>query len=466
MKKYLLFIFTLIFILNKLFSQNDTLSKKKIFVFTINQEINATSLRITQKAFLEANKIKPDLIILHLNTYGGLVDAADSIRTRILNSKIPVYAFIDNNAASAGALISIACDKIYMRSGASIGAATVVGETGEAMPDKYQSYMRSIMRATCEAHGKDTLISEKGDTIYKWHRNPEIAEAMVDQRIYIKEISDSGKVVTFTPSEAIKYGFCEGKAENIKELLALEGIKNYEIIKQETSAMDYIMGFLMNPYFHSILIMIIIGGIYFELQTPGIGFPLAASTIAAILYFSPLYIEGIAEYWEILIFIIGVILIVLEIFVVPGFGITGISGIILIISGLTLSLVDNLVFTIGDTDIIAYTILKSFSLVVVSFLISLVLSFYFSKKLFTSSRFSYLALNKNQNINEGYISVDTSTKQMIGKQGRTVTVLRPSGKIEIDENIFDAVSLNGFIEKNKLVTVKKFESGQLYVVES
>ena len=464
MIKTIFIFFSLLFIANSSFSQIDTLSKNKIYVFTINQEINPASLRITQKAFDEINKIQPNLIILHLNTYGGLVDAADSIRTRILNSKIPVYVFIDNNAASAGALISVACDKIYMRSGASIGAATVVNQTGEAMPDKYQSYMRSIMRSTAEAHGKDTII-ENNDTNYIWHRNPEIAEAMVDQRIYIKGISDSGKVITFTPDEAIKYGFCEGKAENIKEILSIEGIKNYEIIKQQTSSMDSVMGFLMNPYFHSILIMIIIGGIYFELQTPGIGFPLAASAVAAILYFSPLYLEGIAENWEILIFIAGVILVVLEIFVIPGFGIAGISGIILIISGLTLSLVDNLVFTLGDNDLIIKTILKSFSLVTVSFLTALLLSFYLSKKLFTSSRFNYLALNKSQNIDEGYIGVDTSVKEMIGKQGIAITVLRPSGKIEIDGNIFDAVSIKGFIDKDKNVIVKKFESGQLYVQE-
>lgn len=463
MRKILLFIILniLIFDIN-CFSQVDTLKKIKVYIFSINQEINSTSLRITQRAFKEINLVKPELIILHLNTYGGLVDVADSIRTKILNSKIPIYAFIDNNAASAGALISVACDKIYMRDGASIGAATVVNENGEAMPDKYQSYMRSIMRSTAEAHGKDTIILN-ADTSYVWHRNPNIAEAMVDQSIYLKGISDSGKVVTFTPEEAIKYGFCEGKAENIKEILDAEGIKNYEIIKQDSSAIDYIMGFLLNPFFHSILIMIIIGGIYFELQTPGIGFPIAASVIAAILYFSPLYFEGIAENWEILVFVIGVILVVLEIFVIPGFGIAGISGIILVVTGLTLSMVDNIVFTVGSADEITYTLLKAFTIVILSFLISLLLSFYFSKKLFTSKRFGYLALNKNQEISEGYISVDALLKNKVGSKAVALTVLRPGGKIEIENEAFDAVSLSGFIERGENLIVKKFEQGQLYV---
>jgi len=153
-----------------------------------------------------------------MNTYGGEVLYADSIRTKILNSKIPVYVFVDNNAASAGALIAIACNKIFMRQGSSIGAATVVNETGAKMPDKYQSYMRATMRATAESHGKDTIINGK-DTTYQWKRDPLIAEAMVDDRTVIPGIIDSGKTLTFTAQEAIKYHYCEGVAENVEEVI-------------------------------------------------------------------------------------------------------------------------------------------------------------------------------------------------------------------------------------------------------
>jgi membrane-bound serine protease (ClpP class) len=130
-----------------------------------------------------------------MDTYGGAVTDADEIRTRILESKIPVYVFINKDAASAGALISIACDSIYMAPGASIGAATVVnGTDGTAAPDKYQSYMRSMMRSTAEATG----------------RNPQIAEAMVDEKLVIAGLSDAKSVITFSVSEAIQNGFCEG----------------------------------------------------------------------------------------------------------------------------------------------------------------------------------------------------------------------------------------------------------------
>ena len=138
--------------------------EKVVYKLNIKQEITRATWRQTQQAFEAADSLGAGLFLIHLNTYGGTVLDADSIRTRILQSRIPVVVFIDNNAASAGALISLACDSIYMRPGGSIGAATVVNQTGIPMPDKYQSYMRSTMRATAEAHGKDTLVVA-GDTL-------------------------------------------------------------------------------------------------------------------------------------------------------------------------------------------------------------------------------------------------------------------------------------------------------------
>ncbi|MFM8917985.1 MAG: hypothetical protein ACKOGP_09620, partial [Bacteroidota bacterium] len=159
----------------------------KAYVIDVREEISPGMARKLGKALDEAQAQKVDLVILNMNTYGGLLDAADTMRTRLMNFPIPVVAFINNNAASAGALIAISCNRIYMTGGSSIGAATVVDESGEPLPDKYQSYMRSIMRSTAEKRG----------------RNPIIAEAMVDPRTYIPGVNDSGKVLTFTTSEAI-----------------------------------------------------------------------------------------------------------------------------------------------------------------------------------------------------------------------------------------------------------------------
>ena len=438
--------------------------KTIVYTFEIKEQIAQPIWRITKKAFDEARKMGAKYIIIHMNTYGGLVDMADSIRTKILNSDIPVYVFIDDNAASAGALISIACDRIYMRPGGKIGAATVVNQTGEMVPDKFQSYMRATMRATAEAQGKDTLVVDN-DTIIKWKRDPKIAEAMVDPSVFIEGIIDTGKVLTFTAEEALQNGFCEGLANNIPELLKLAGIENYELAEFKPTPIDKIISFLLNPIIHGLLIMIIIGGLYFELQTPGVGFPIAASAIAAVLYFAPLYLEGIAQNWELMIFVFGIILLIVEIFALPGFGVAGISGITLIVAGLTLAMVDNIVFDSGDIALILNTVFKAFFVVVVSMFLSLVLSIYLGKQLLTSSMFPHLALWDTQQKNEGFIGVDTSYSTLVGKTGTAYTVLRPSGKVEIDGEIYDAVSEYGFIDKGAGIRVVKHESGQLYVVK-
>ncbi len=447
------------------YSNDSTIIKKDIvYKFDIKKPIGPAIWRVTKQSIEEAEKIKADFILIHMNTYGGLVESADSIRTKILNCDIPVLVFIDNNAASAGALISIACDSIYMRPGGSIGAATVVDQTGAQMPDKYQSFMRSTMRATAEVHGKDTII-KGGDTIISWHRDPQIAEAMVDPRISIPGIIDSGKVLTFTANEALKHDFCEGLADNYEEVLKLARVDNYEIKEYKLTPLESIIGFLINPVLQGILIMLIIGGIYFELQSPGIGFPLGIAIAAAVLYFAPLYLEGLAENWELILFVIGLILIILEIFVIPGFGIAGISGIILAVIGLTLSMVDKIIwdFETGNLN----ELFRSFFTVIISIVLSFFASIYLSKKIFaTSNAFKGLALATSENKEEGYIGVETKQFELKNKIGIAITVLRPSGKVEVEGEIYDAKSEIGFIEKGTKVRILRYETGQVYVVKA
>jgi membrane-bound serine protease (ClpP class) len=439
-------------------------NKTIVYVFDIRDEIGKPSWRVMREAFEESATVGADYIILHLNTYGGLVNIADSMRTRIINSSIPVFAFIDNQAISAGALISIACDSIYMRTGGNIGAATVVDQSGSVVPDKYQSFMRSTMRATAESHGKDTII-KGNDTIIEWHRDPHIAEAMVDPRIVVEGIDDSVKVLTFTAEEAIANGYCEGIAQNIPEVLKLAGIKEYEIIRYSPSGVDKLIGFLLSTVVQGILIMAMIGGIYYEMQSPGIGFPLAAALVAAMLYFAPLYLEGLAQNWEVLVFIAGIVLVILEIFLFPGFGVAGISGIVLIVTGLTLSLVDNISFTYGGTAAMA-ELAKALFTVVVSVFASFVLMLLGTRRLAFSKAMSGLALESVQDHLDGYISIDARQKEMIGRSGTAATMLRPSGRIEIDGELFDAKSELSYIDKGEKIKVIRDEAGQLYVVKA
>lgn len=429
-------------------AQPDTTDKETgiIYQFDIREEIAPPVWHRTKKAMKEAKMMNASVILIRMNTYGGMVETADSIRTAILKSPIPVWVFIDNNAASAGALISIACDSIYMREGANIGAATVVNQTGEAMPDKYQSYMRSTMRSTAEATGRD----------------PDIAQGMVDPRVYIPGITDSNQVITFTASEAIKYNYCNAQVNSVADILKITGKENYTIVTQKLTAVDHIIGFLTKPFVSGLLIMLIIGGIYFELQTPGIGFPLGAAVFGALLYFAPLYIEGLAANWEILVFVVGLVLLAIEIFAIPGFGVAGISGILLMLTGLTLSMIDNVGFNFEGVQLNGLA--EAFFIVIIATFMSLIGSFYLTRRLFGRSKlFGHLALMTTQPSGEGYISSDSHYMEMIGQTGKTHTILRPAGKIMIDGQLFDAVAQSGYIDKDESVRIIKYENAQLVV---
>ncbi len=461
MKKSTLSFFLFIFFVFTSFADSLSISKDsikpnqfankqaKVYVFDVKEEIGPGIWRKMEKAFNQAEELKVDLILLHMNTYGGAVVQADSMRTKILHSQIPVYVFIDNNAASAGALIAISCDSIYMRSGANIGAASVVNENGEVLPDKYQSYMRSTMRSTAEATG----------------RNPNIAEAMVDPRIYIEGINDSGKVLTFTAKEAMEHGFCEGMGENIDEVLKLAKVEKYEITRFEPTTLDNIIGWLISPAVSGVLIMLIIGGIYFELQAPGLGLPSIAAIIGALLYFAPLYLEGLAANWEILVFFIGIILLAVEIFVIPGFGVAGISGIILMVASLLLSLVGNVGFDFDPVSASRAT--EAVLIVFTALLIAIPLSVFLGFRFLNSSFFGRLALTTVHESSKGYSSVDVAAgNSLVGKTGTAFTDLRPAGKISVEGEIYDATALTGYIEKGTEIKVLKFETSQAVVAKS
>ena len=459
MNKFTLFIVLLHFTLN--LTAREEAENKKAIIYSINiqSEINTTSRIYLQNGLKEANAMNADAILLHLNTYGGTVVDADSMRSAILYNPIPVYVFIDNNAASAGALIAIACKKIYMRRGANIGAATVVnGNSGEAMPDKYQSYMRSIIRSTAESHGKDTIIVGK-DTTYRWVRDPLIAEAMVDERTHIPNVIDSGKVLTFTAQEAQKFGYCDGIAENTNEVITqYMGYDDYKLVEYKPTFYDNLKGFLTNPAFQAILIMIIIAGIYFELQSPGAAFPAIAAVVAAVLYFTPLYLDGFVQYWEIIVFIAGIILLLLEIFVIPGFGITGILGILFIGTGLVFALLDNDYFTFEHVRMsdITRSVLTVFS----GILLGMFSMLWLSSRIGEKGMFRKIALTTDLKTSE---SANQETHNLVGKTGKAMTVLRPSGKVIIDNEVYDAVSNQGFINSGTMVKVVKFENMQIYV---
>ena len=423
-----------------------------VYKIEIKQEIHQASQRKLVKGLKAAREANADYIILQINTYGGALDAADSMRTAILHQSIPVIAFIDNQAASAGALISIACDSIYMNLGATIGSATVVDGSGKVLSDKYQSFMRSMMRATAEAHGKKRII-QNGDTVEVWRRDPATAEAMVGK--------DSANVLNFTTEEAIANNYCEGSTQSIHEVIQKIGIEAYRLEEYKPSALDKIIGFFLLPLIQGLLLMVIIGGIYFELQSPGVGFPLGAAVVAAIFYFSPLYLEGLAEYWELLLVLAGLVLIAIEIFVTPGFGLPGILGILLFASGLVLAMIDNSIFRFPGPFNWALLV-KPLSVVLISGFFSLSALLWLVHKVYPTRLFHTIALRTELKGDAGFVGVHVTDPSLTGRTGVVFTDLKPAGKVLIDNKLYEASAEYGMISKGSEVRVVKMEGGRIY----
>ena len=408
--------------------------KSKVMVMEIKSDIDARMSRYVELALNHATGTNADIIVIEMDTYGGVLTDAKDIVDKIMGFKKPVWVFINADAASAGALISIACDSIYMAPGASIGAATVVDGNGERAPDKYQSYMRSIMRSTAEEN----------------KRNPTIAEGMVDENVVLDSVKKVGQVITFSTQEGIRHGYCEGKVESIEEILKKNNVNNYEIDRFELSSTDKIVSFFLNPFISGILILVILAGIYFEMQTPGLGFAGLAALIALILYLVPYYLNGLAENWEILAFFAGLALIAVEIFVLPGFGVAGIAGIILVTGSLVLIMINNDAF---DFEFVRMNdLLTAVAAAMAGLFGSIILFFVGGSRLPNTKFYKKVALVDTQQSTEGYTS-NFLTTVLTGKRGVSQTVLRPSGKVSIDGMIYDAYTRGEYIEKGFPVEV-------------
>jgi membrane-bound serine protease (ClpP class) len=418
--------------------------KPKVMVMEIRDEIGPAMNRYVKLALENATANKADYVIVDMDSYGGAVGDAGEIVDRIMKFEKPVWVFINSDAASAGAYISIACDSIYMTTGATIGAATVVTGQGEVAPEKYQSYFRKSMRSTAEAN----------------HRNPDIAEGMVDERKVIEGIKKEGEIITFTTSEALKHGYCEAQVSSIKEILERNKIENYELTTFKLGTTEKIIAFFINPFISGLLILVIIGGIYFEMQTPGIGFPLFAAITALVLYLVPYYLNGLAEYWEIITLFIGFLLILAEVFFIPGFGVAGVLGITLTISSLILVMLKNDFFNfelVPLGDIIVAGVVS-----IGGICGGLVLLFVGGARLSNTRAFKSIALTDTQEKTQGYTS-NFVTEISIGEKGMAHTILRPSGRVIIKDKIYDAFTRGEYIEKGEAIEVIEIEGSTLKV---
>lgn len=438
MMKRLALIISLILVQISVFATD---SLTVIYRIRLDSDIDKSAQRLITLGLEKADKAGADFVMIDLDTYGGAVDAADSIRSAILRYDKPVAAYVNMQAASAGALISIACDSIYMKTGSSIGAATVVDQTGNVMPDKYQSFMRGMMRSTAQATGRD----------------PHIAESM----------TDTANVLSMTPTEAIAVGYCEGVYETVDEVAqAMAGDKEFVVksMEDDMTFLDRLIQLLLNPLLQSIFMMMIIGGIFVEIRTPGIGLPLVTAIIGALLYFAPGYLGHLVSYWEILLFVAGLILIGIEIFVLPGFGVAGITGIVAVVLSLAFAMVDNIELFNWDGTLNLQPIIQPLGIVIISAAAAVFGSVWLVKKLYATRSFDHIALRQEMKAEDGFTGVVSGLESLVGETVTVFTDMRPGGKVKTaDGRIVEAtLKFGGFASKGETLKVLSAEQGRLY----
>jgi membrane-bound serine protease (ClpP class) len=412
----------------------------KVFLITIDEEIDIGLVPYVTRVIHEAEISNASAIIVKINTFGGRVDAATQIKDALLKSKITTIAFINNRAISAGSLIALSCNKIIMAPGGSIGAATVVDQMGEKQSEKYQSYMRSEMRSTAEKNGRRT----------------DIAQGMVDERIIIPGLVDSTQLVTLTTEEAIKYGIADIESSDLKEGLQKLGFENVEVVNNESNWAENVVKFLNNSLVSSILIMIGIFGLIAEVKTPGWGVPGTAGVIALALFFGSSYILQLASTLDIILFIIGLILLAAEIFVIPGFGVAGIGGILLILISLFLSLTPSGPFFNFESISLAFVQLAG--ALAAAFILILVLAKFLPK----SRSFSKLILDESEKSEKGFVSYP-SEKNLIGAEGVALTTLRPAGTAEINGKRVDVMTDSEYVQQGSRIIVERVEGIKVVV---
>ena len=382
-----------------------------------------------ERSVEEAAAADAAVIVLEMDTPGGRVDAAERISDALSDSPIPVYTLVNRRAFSAGALIALSTDGIYMRPGSVIGAATPVDGSGQKAPEKIVSAMRSEMRALAEAAGLD----------------PDVAAAMVDEDVEIDGIVEAGKLLTLTTEEAVAIGYATEVAD-LSALLEELGHAGAQVVTSEANWAERVVRFFSNPVVAPFLLTLGFLGLITEIKTPAFGMAGAAGLLSLSLFFGSHLIVGLAGLEDVIIFGVGLALVGVEVLLIPGFGLFGILGGIGILAGLYMSLLGGLPTSVDFTR--AGMVLTTTILLIVVSAWVMIRSLPGSSRLAKSGIF---LLNRTDR-ELGYESA-VSRDDLVGVVGTAITDLRPSGTALFGDERLDVVSESEWITEGTAVRV-------------
>ena len=404
----------------------------------IDPGVSAFVERVIEDA--EANEV--DAIVFEIDTFGGRVDAATVIRDAILDSEALTIAFINKRAISAGALISLACDKIVMAQAGTMGATTPVDGSGTKASDKVTSYMRAEMRATAESTGRDAKI----------------AEAMVDERVDIPGLSaEAGRPATLTTEQSLNYEMADETAESLRDVLSIYDLGEAEIVPIELNWAEHVVRLLTHPAVTSILLAVAMFGLIAEVRTPGWGLGGTLALVALGIFFGSHLVVKLAEWQELAIFAVGLGLLLVEVIVIPGFGIAGLAGVGLMLGSIVVTQLGD--FQLWNVDEIAAVIVRLSASMVGAFVLSLIML----RSLPRMASFNRLVLETETRASEGYVSSSREEDELLGKEGVTVSELRPAGIALINGRRTDVVTDGEFVAVDQVVEVVEVSGNRVVV---
>lgn len=396
-----------------------------VVAVSIRGEIDAGQTALINKALGEAADRKAGTLLVEIETFGGQVDAAVKIRDMISDSKLRTICYVKNRAWSAGALIAIAHQHIVIAPGGSIGAAEPIPTT-----EKTVAAVRAEFAATANKMG----------------RNPKVAEAMVDKTQGFQQYASPGKILSLTDSQALEVGYAEFIAPDRAAVLKYYGLQDAEVIEVQGGWAEKLAGWLADPIVKSALIGIIFLSVMTEIKMAGTGVAALIGMVATALLFGAQWMTGVATWMEVLLFFIGLILLGIEVFI-PGFGIFGIAGIGCVVFSLFMTLG-------GGTG--ALNIMAGGTLAATAAFIVLL------RYLPSSKLWNRLILKDALKTDRGYTS-STDLSLLIGQEGSVLTLLRPAGTVEINNQVYDVVSEGRFIEAGARIKVLSVNGNRIVV---
>ncbi len=415
-----------------------------VVVAPISGTIDLGVAPFVQRVLRDAERDSVHTVVLDINTFGGRVDAAVLVRDALLTTNVRTVAFINRRAISAGALIAMATNTIAMTEGATIGAATPVQVSGggtETKPtdEKSVSYVRKEFRSTAEARGRPPLI----------------AEAMVDSDVSINGLIEKGKLLTLTTDEALSNDVAQIRAPTLSSLLEQLDLADAEVQQAGVNWAESFVRLLTNPVVSSLLLSVGLLGILVEIRTPGVGLPGIAGLTSLALFLGGHWIVQLAGFEELLLVIVGIGFVVVEVLVIPGFGIAGVAGIVALLAGVTMSL-------LGDgasMDAVG----NALSRVAISLFIAIALGLVLMRTMTQSPFARRLVLETDMDADDGWESTPDADHHLMGVVGKTITQLRPSGIANLGGARVDVVSDGELIDPGTDIIVTRVDGNRVVV---